>query len=132
MTRRILLTGVMVLAALVADPSHKTAAGDARIDMAPSLRLFQSGSDDRNIEGLAVTQIQPSYPPLAEKYRIEGVVTVELKVSRSGKVEKAEFVRGHTIFRAVSLDAAKLWQFKVPGGDDLTGTIKFTFKLRDK
>ena len=130
--RRISITGVLVFVALVAEPSHRMAAGDARMDMTPSLRLFQSTSDDRNIEGLAVTQIQPAYPPLAQKYRIEGIVTVELKVSRSGKVEKAEFVRGHTIFRSVSLDAAKLWQFKVPTGDDLVGTIKFTFKLRDK
>jgi TonB family protein len=130
--RWISLASFLLFVVLVAGPRHKTAASDARVDFTPSLRLFQSAGDDHNIEGLAVTQIQPAYPPLAQKYRIEGVVTVEVKVTKSGKVDKAEFLRGHTIFRSVSLDAAKLWQFKVPSDTDLVGTIKFTFKLRDK
>jgi hypothetical protein len=66
----------------------------------------EAGADGRNIESLATRRVQPAYPPMAQKYRIEGTVTVEVTVSSDGKVSKAEFVRGHNIFRSVSLDAA--------------------------
>lgn len=112
----------------------------ARSDGSPDRENFQwkfggvgfaaGGDEERNIERLAVNQVQPSYPSLAQKYRIEGVVTVQVSVDRNGKVLKAEFVRGHTIFRSVSLDAAKMWEFKPPEADGLVGTIRFTFRLK--
>jgi TonB family protein len=86
------------------------------------------GGDD-NIERLALKRVQPHYPPLAQKYKIEGVVTVQVTVEKDGKVSKAEFIRGHNIFRSVSLDAAKRWEFKPRESDSLEGTIQFTFKL---
>ena len=90
----------------------------------------ETGADDeRNIEKFALKRVQPHYPPMAQKYKIEGVVTVQVSVEKDGKVGKAEFVRGHNIFRSVSLDAAKRWEFKQRDGDNLEGTIQFTFKL---
>jgi hypothetical protein len=46
-------------------------------------------------------------------------------------VAKAEFVRGHNIFRSVSLDAAKRWEFRPPGEAGLNGTVNFVFKLNN-
>ena len=86
---------------------------------------------DENIERLAVKRVQPPYPPLAQKYRIEGIVVVQVTVQRDGKVSKAEFVSGNSLFRAVSLDAAKRWEFKRLEGDTLEGTINFRFKLSE-
>lgn len=88
-----------------------------------------ASTEERNIENLATKRVQPSYPPMAKKYRIEGKVTVQVTVSNNGKVAKAEFVRGHNIFRSVSLDAVKRWEFKPPGEAGLTGTVNFIFKL---
>ncbi|HEY7546748.1 MAG TPA: energy transducer TonB [Blastocatellia bacterium] len=87
--------------------------------------------DERNIENLATKRVQPAYPPLAQKYRIEGTVTVQVSVGNDGKVTQAEFVRGHNIFRSVSLDAAKRWEFKPPGNGSLQGTVQFVFKLNN-
>ena len=87
------------------------------------------GLDDRNIERYAVKRVQPAYPPMARKYKIEGVVTVEIKVGSDGKVKMAEFVKGHSIFRSVSLDAAKGWELKPPAEGEMDGTINFTFRL---
>ena len=89
---------------------------------------FFTGAQERNIEQYATAQIQPSYPTAAQKYRIEGTVTVEVSVAKDGKVAKAQFLRGHTIFRAVSLEAAKQWQFEAKDSN-LEGTINFTFRL---
>lgn len=87
------------------------------------------GGDDRNIEKYAVKRVQPAYPPMARKYKIEGVVTVEIKVGSNGKVKTAEFVKGHSVFRSVSLDAAKGWELKPPTEGEMDGTINFTFRL---
>ena len=84
--------------------------------------------EEHNIEKHAVKRVLPVYPPMAQRYRIEGVVVVEVSVGKDGKVTKAEFVRGQNIFRSVSLDAAKRWEFKTTP-DNLEGTINFTFKL---
>src|SRR5437868_2725267 len=85
------------------------------------------GDEEVNIEKHAVKRVLPVYPTLAQRYRIEGVVIVQVAVGKDGKVTKAEFVRGQNIFRSVSLDAAKRWEFKSDGA--LEGTIHFTFKL---
>jgi TonB family protein len=92
-------------------------------------RLVVGFDDERNIEKIAISRVQPSYPPNAQKYKIEGVVTVQVNVGSDGKVTKAEFIRGNNLFRSVSLDAAKRWEFKLPGENSLEGTIRFTFKL---
>ena len=98
----------------------------------PSLGL---GDKLTNIENLATKRVQPEYPPLAVKYHLEGTVRVNLKVSPEGKVVEAEFAKGHNIFRSVSLDAAKRWEFKAPRDADgnpatLAGYITFTFRLK--
>ena len=94
-------------------------------------RLALSGLDQRNIEQFATSQVQPTYPLAAQKYRIEGMVMVQVTVDRNGSVTKAEFVRGHSVFRTVSLDAAKQWRFSAPADASLEGTISFAFKLHD-
>ena len=98
----------------------------------PQTRIIQaaSGDDEANIEKFAIKRVQPPYPPNAQRYRIEGVVTVQVAVAGDGKVTKAEFVRGNNVFRSVSLDAAKRWEFRVSGGS-LEGMIRFTFKLSE-
>ena len=88
-----------------------------------------AGFDERNIEQYATAQIQPTYPTAAQKYRIQGTVTVEVTVSKEGKVEKAQFLRGHPIFRSVSIEAARQWQFNAAKDSNLEGTINFTFRL---
>jgi TonB family protein len=87
-----------------------------------------AGVEDNNIERFATKRVQPAYPAAAEKYRISGNVTVEVSVDADGKVVQAEMVRGSTVFRAVSLDAAKRWLFKPPSSEGLRGRINFIFK----
>jgi hypothetical protein len=50
---------------------------------------------------------------------------VQIAAGSDGKVTKAEFVRGNNVFRSVSLDAAKRWEFKTA----TEGSINFVFKL---
>ena len=110
--RALLAFSLTVLAALLLGPGPSSVTGD-----------------ERNIEQYAVKRVQPVYPPLAQKQRIEGIVVVQLTVAGTGKVTAAEFLRGNNIFKTASIEAAKRWEFKVPNGDSLEGTIRFAFKL---
>lgn len=114
--RNLLLVVVIVLAA---------ATPQARTSDAPNI------DEGANIEKFAVKRVQPAYPPNAQKYKIEGVVEIRVSVGNDGRVTTAEFVRGHNIFRSVSLDAAKRWEFRLAGENNLAGMIHFTFKLNE-
>jgi TonB family protein len=124
---------VIFAGSVLVSGDRRTAIGDTEsgIGSFAVLKYWFGGDEERNIEQYAVNQVQPSYPQLAEKYKIQGVVTVQVQVNNQGKVAKAEFVRGHTIFRSVSLDAAKQWEFKPPDGAALVGTIRFNFRLKN-
>jgi len=91
---------------------------------------FHQDGGITDIEKYATAQVQPEYPQTAQKYRIEGTVSVQVAVNSDGKVTKAEFKRGHSVFKTASLEAAKQWQFKSPDNGDMQGTISFTFKLK--
>ena len=127
MLRNFLLLAAMVL--LVGIPQASISQASEAGKLPNMLKLVLNLSDDRNIEKIAVSRVQPAYPPNAQKYKIEGEVTVLVDVNKEGKVTKAEFIRGHNLFRSVSLDAAKRWEFKLSGEDSLEGTIRFNFKL---
>ena len=81
-----------------------------------------------DIEQYAVKRVQPDYPMLAQKHKIEGIVIMDLKVSSDGRVTDAQFLNGHNVFKSVSLEAARQWEFKKGKGE--SGIIRFTFKLR--
>jgi TonB family protein len=121
--RRKNVTGTLRNLFLLAMMMFTIGTPDARISRASGV------PDERNIEKIATKRVQPVYPPNAQKYRIEGEVTVQVSVNNEGQVSKAEFIRGHNLFRSVSLDAAKRWEFKLSGESSLEGTIRFTFKL---
>jgi TonB family protein len=97
----------------------------------PLTARWMLGIDDRRIEQYATVQVQPVYPLAAQKYRIEGTVSVEVVV-KDEVVVKASFIRGHSVFKLVSLEAAKQWRFRLPESGETTGTIDFTFKLDNR
>ena len=119
---RLTRLSAVISLALLLPAGHLTQPATARTNWAANW------AEDHNIEKHAIKRVLPVYPPMAQRYRIEGVVVVEVSVGKDGKVTKAEFVRGQNIFRSVSLDAAKRWEFKSTA-DTLEGTINFTFKL---
>ncbi len=125
-SRRLRLVLLLIVALASLNTSPLAGFDDARYAEKHWLSIDDG---DRNIEKYAVKRVEPDYPTLAQKHRIEGIVIVELKVSGDGKVMGAQFIRGHSVFRLVALDAAKQWQFKKTGG--IEGIVRFTFKLKE-
>jgi TonB family protein len=102
------------------------ASGNVEVSLGGILNPGVFNADD--IEQYAVKRVQPDYPMLAQKHKIEGIVIMDLKVNGDGKVTDAQFVNGHNVFKSVSIDAARQWEFKKGKGE--SGIIRFTFKLR--
>jgi protein TonB len=58
----------------------------------------------------------PEYPRMARRRGLEGVVTIEAKIDRNGRVEELRIFAGsgHTILDKAALKAVRAWQFS-PG-----------------
>ena len=77
----------------------------------------------------AKTKVAPTYPELARKMSITGVVKVEVVVSPNGTVKDARVVGGHPVLATAALDAAKKWRFE-PASAESSGVIDFKFEPR--
>ena len=77
----------------------------------------------------AKTRVQPSYPELAHKMNISGIVKIQIVVAPNGTVKEARVVGGHPVLANAALDAAKKWRFE-PAAAESSGIIDFKFEPR--
>ena len=77
----------------------------------------------------AKTKVQPTYPELAHKMNISGIVKIEVTVAPNGTVKEARVVGGHPVLAQSALDAAKRWRFEAAAAES-TGIIDFKFEAR--
>jgi TonB family protein len=82
-----------------------------------------------------VKQVKPDYPEIARKAGIEGRVTVNALVGKTGKVEKIGEVSGPEVFHEVAKAAALQWEFTPAIQNDrpvkVWVAIPFNFSFRD-
>lgn len=68
----------------------------------------------------------PAFPPAALAVRANGIVKVEARVSKAGKVIAARYTEGHPLLRAASVQAVRRWTFH-PGSSERTIIVSFVF-----
>jgi TonB family protein len=68
----------------------------------------------------------PTYPELARRMNITGVVKVQITVDKSGTVKNVKLVGGHPLLANAVMDAVKRWRYE-PGPDENTGIVEFRF-----
>jgi TonB family protein len=73
------------------------------------------------------TRVQPTYPELARRMSVKGIVRLMVTVGPNGKVKTTKVVGGHPVLVAASEDAIRRWKFE-PAADDATGIVEFTFQ----
>ena len=75
----------------------------------------------------------PSYPVLAQRAGVHGVVLLQVKVTKDGHVEVQKVLQGEPVLADAAIDAVKRWRAKperVKGKDfDVVSTVKFDFQL---
>jgi TonB family protein len=72
------------------------------------------------------SKVAPSYPELARRMNISGVVKILVTVAPNGSIKDAKLVGGHPVLANAALDAVRKWRFEV-GPQDSTGILEFRF-----
>jgi TonB family protein len=101
------------------------------VTLGPMQVRAQGAQNAQNEEFIrrAKSKVQPTYPELARKMSITGVVKIEVVVAPNGAVKDARVLGGHPVLATAALDAAKKWRFD-PASAESTGIIEFKFEPR--
>ena len=72
------------------------------------------------------SRVSPTYPDLAKRMNITGVVKVLITVTTNGTVKDAKLVGGHPVLANAALDAVKKWRFEAAPQESI-GIVEFRF-----
>jgi TonB family protein len=59
-----------------------------------------------------IRKVDPEYPELARRARVEGEVVLNISVNEEGYVSNVEVIRGHQLLRQAAVDAVKQWKYE--------------------
>ncbi len=112
-SQRLLRSAVIFLPALLI----------AAVSFAPySSRAFAQDHAERKIR----IRVEPVYPDIARKMKLNGVVRVQVVVSPNGNVKETKVIGGHPILVTAAMDAVKKWKFD-PASAETTGILEIKF-----
>jgi TonB family protein len=72
------------------------------------------------------TRVAATYPELAKRMNITGVVKVKITVATNGSVKDVKLVGGHPVLANAALDAVKKWRYEAQN-EETTGVVEFRF-----
>ncbi|NOT44387.1 MAG: energy transducer TonB [Acidobacteria bacterium] len=55
--------------------------------------------------------VRPSYPPIAQSARVQGVVIIEATIGPDGRVADARVLRSVPLLDAAAIEAVRQWEF---------------------
>ena len=71
-------------------------------------------------------RVSPTYPDLARRMSISGLVKVQVVVAPNGTVKTTKIVGGHPLLVNAAVDAVKKWKFETASAET-TGIVEFKF-----
>ncbi len=63
-------------------------------------------------EGDLIRRVQPAYPDLARKARVQGQVVLQAMISKQGTIEDLSVMEGHPMLVRAALDAVSHWRYR--------------------
>lgn len=76
------------------------------------------------------SKVAPTYPEIARRMSITGVVKLAVVVAPNGTIKDAKIVGGHPVLVNAAMDAIKKWKFE-PASEETAGTVEFKFSPQD-
>jgi periplasmic protein TonB len=64
------------------------------------------------MEGHLVHRVEPVYPHLAILGRIQGPVVLRAIISKEGRIENLQIVKGHPLLAEAAVDAVRQWRYR--------------------
>jgi TonB family protein len=95
--------------------------GVLAVALTPSLVLAEDGGE-RKVKN----KVSPSYPEIAKKMGIAGIVRLQLTVAPNGSVKETKVIGGHPILVTAAVDAVKKWKYETSSAES-TGTVEIKF-----
>jgi TonB family protein len=87
-----------------------------------SLPARAEDSGERKVK----VKIAPSYPELARKMGLTGMVKLEVVIARNGSVKETKVIGGHPILVNAAVDAVKKWKFETANSETIE-TVQVNF-----
>jgi TonB family protein len=78
----------------------------------------------------AKTKPGATYPELARRMNVSGVVRVEVVITAAGSVKSAKALGGHPLLIDSALEAVKKWKFE-PAAAETTQVVAFDFTRKE-
>jgi protein TonB len=81
-----------------------------------------------------IRDVRPTYPPIAQSARVQGVVIIEATIGPDGKVTNAKVLRSVPLLDQAALEAVRQWEFTptllngMPVPVIMTVTVNFTLQ----
>jgi len=81
-----------------------------------------------------IKDVPPTYPPIAQSARVQGVVILEATIGPDGHVQDVKVLRSIPLLDASAIDAVKQWTYSptllnnVPVPVIMTVTVNFTLR----
>jgi TonB family protein len=87
------------------------------------------------VQPVLIKRVNPEYPEIARKSRVQGIIILEAIITREGTVEKVKVLRGvHPLLDQAAVNAVKQWRYKPAtlNGKPVKvySTITVNFKLK--
>src|SRR5271165_131340 len=86
-------------------------------------------------QGLLISKVQPTYPPLARQARVQGTVVLQALIGKDGSVQNLTVISGHPMLIQAAMDAVKQWRYRpyLLNGEPVLveTTINVNFELSD-
>jgi len=85
------------------------------------------------MEGYVIHRVQPDYPAMAKRIRVQGRVEIAAVISKEGTIESLQVLSGHPMLASAAIDAVKQWRYRpyILNGDpiEVNTQISVTFSL---
>jgi len=62
--------------------------------------------------GYLISQVQPVYPPLAQRVHVQGTVVLSAVISRDGRIENLRVLSGHPLLAPAAIEAVRQWRYR--------------------
>ena len=64
------------------------------------------------MEGYLIHKVEPVYPQLARAARIQGAVELQAVISKDGRIERLQVLRGHPMLVKAAVEAVQQWRYR--------------------
>ena len=64
------------------------------------------------VAGLLINKTLPTYPPIAKAAGVEGTVSLQATISKTGTIENLRIVSGPAMLQQAALDAVRNWKYR--------------------